>query len=109
MPETRRLRRRVLAALEARVSPERTRRPTWLERIASVIVGFDWKGTVQSALNSGKPIEGAFALAVVLPTVIFLLARSSIGFARWRLQRELWRRDVERLSAAGGSSSSAGS
>jgi hypothetical protein len=24
-------------------------------------------------------------------------ARSMRGFARWRLQRELWRRDVERL------------
>jgi hypothetical protein len=23
-----------------------------------------------------------------------------LGFARWRLQRELWRRDVERLTCA---------
>jgi hypothetical protein len=23
-----------------------------------------------------------------------------LGFARWRLQRELWRRDVERLTSA---------
>jgi len=29
---------------------------------------------------------------------VFLLARSLIGYARWKLQRELWRRDVERLS-----------
>jgi hypothetical protein len=26
-------------------------------------------------------------------------ARSILGFARWRLQRELWRRDVERFEA----------
>ena len=31
--------------------------------------------------------------------LLFLVARSAIGFARWRLQRELWRRDVERLEA----------
>jgi hypothetical protein len=27
-------------------------------------------------------------------------ARSAIGLARWRLQRVLWRRDVERLEQA---------
>jgi hypothetical protein len=36
--------------------------------------------------------------ALVLPTVFFLLLRSAIGFPRRRLQREPWRRDVERLS-----------
>jgi hypothetical protein len=39
-------------------------------------------------------------LAIVLPSLAFLAARSLSGFARWRLQRELWRRDVERLSRA---------
>jgi uncharacterized membrane protein len=141
LPETRRLRRRVLAALEARLSPERTRRATLLERltvrrlswdtvvrlnrwlaftgklatgvwcafIASFVLGVDWRDTVNSALNSSKPIEHAVALVLILPTLIFLAARSMIGFARWRLQRELWRRDVERLSARAGSPSSAGS
>jgi hypothetical protein len=52
------------------------------------------------SLNSGKPIEGAFTLAILIPTLVFLAARSMLGFARWRLQRELWRRDVERLSSA---------
>jgi hypothetical protein len=52
------------------------------------------------SLNSGKPIEGAFTLAILLPTLVFLAARSMLGFARWRLQRELWRRDVERLTSA---------
>ncbi len=37
-------------------------------------------------------------LAILFPTIIFLLARSMIGWLRWKLQRELWRRDVERLS-----------
>jgi hypothetical protein len=34
--------------------------------------------------------------------LVFLAARSMLGFARWRLQRELWRRDVERLTSARG-------
>jgi hypothetical protein len=126
---TQRLRHRVSAALADRLSPERTRRATMLERltvrrlswdhvvrlnrwlaalgklataiwcafIASVVLGWDWKDTVSHALNSGRPLENAFALAIVLPTLVFLVARSAIGFWRWRLQRELWRRDVERL------------
>ena len=32
-------------------------------------------------------------------TLVFLAARSMLGYCRWRLQRELWRRDVDRLSA----------
>lgn len=125
----RQLRLRVATALTARLSPERTRRATLLERLTvrrlswdhvvrlnrylellgkvatgvwvgflcSAVLGFDWKEVVRDALNSGRPVQGAFVLALVVPTVAFLLARSMIGFARWRLQRELWRRDVERL------------
>jgi len=69
----------------------------WIGFLVSVVLGFDWKQVVRDALNSGRPVEGAFVLALLLPTLIFLAARSLIGFARWRLQRELWRRDVERL------------
>jgi hypothetical protein len=69
----------------------------WAGFVASIVLGFDWKEVVTDALNSGRPVEGAFALAIILPTLIFLAARSAIGFLRWRLQRELWRRDVERL------------
>jgi hypothetical protein len=36
-------------------------------------------------------------VAIIVPTLLFVAARSAIGFARWRLQRELWRRDVARL------------
>jgi hypothetical protein len=39
-------------------------------------------------------------LAILIPTLMLLAARSMLGFARWRLQRELWRRDVERLTSA---------
>jgi hypothetical protein len=123
------LRSRVSAALAARLSPERTRRATLLERmtvrrlswdhvvrlnrwlqaigklataiwcgfIASIVLGWDVKEAVSHALNSGRPLENAFALALLVPTLVFLVARSAIGFWRWRLQRELWRRDVERL------------
>jgi hypothetical protein len=128
---TAQLRARVQAALNARLSPERTRRATlfeqltvqrlnwdhivrlhryaelfgklataiWVGFIASIVLGFDWKGTVNDTLNSGDPIEGALFLAFLVPTLVFLAARSMLGFVRWRLQRELWRRDVERLGA----------
>jgi hypothetical protein len=69
----------------------------WVGFIASIVLGFDWKGIVNDTLNSGDPIEGALFLAILLPTAVFLAARSMLGFARWRLQRELWRRDVARL------------
>jgi hypothetical protein len=71
----------------------------WVAFIASLPLGVDWKQLVHETLNAGKPVEGALVLALLLPTLTFLAARSMIGFARWRLQRELWRRDVERLSA----------
>ena len=121
-------RARIHAALAARLSPERTRRATrierltvqrlswdwvvrlhryleffgklatavWLSFLVSLVVGFDWKEVVEQAVNAGKPIEGAFALAIL----VFLAARSMLGYGRWRLQRELWRRDVQRLTAA---------
>jgi hypothetical protein len=128
-----RIRGRITAAIAARVSPDRTRRATLLERltvqrlhwdtvvrlnrylevagrlataiwvvfIGSLVFGVEWKDVVQDAVNSGRPLENALLFAVGLPTAAFLFARSMIGFARWRLQRELWRRDVDRLSAAG--------
>jgi hypothetical protein len=65
--------------------------------VASVVLGVDWKGVVEGAVNSGKPVKGAVVLAIIVPTLLFVAARSLIGFARWRLQRELWRPDVARL------------
>jgi len=67
--------------------------------IASVVLGANWKDTVESTLNGGRPVKAAIVLAIVVPTLLFIAARSMIGWLRWRLQRELWRRDVERLSA----------
>ena len=69
----------------------------WVGFIASVVLGLDFTDYIRHALNSGAPLKSAAALAIIVPTVVFLVARSSIGFARWRLQRELWRRDVLRL------------
>jgi hypothetical protein len=69
----------------------------WIAFVASFVVGLDWKNLVEDAVNSGRPLENAIILALALPTFVFLAARSLVGFARWRLQRELWRRDVERL------------
>lgn len=69
----------------------------WCAFVASIVLGFDWERYVRDALNSGRPLEGAFVLTILLPTLIFLVARSGIGYCRWRLQRELWRRDVDRL------------
>jgi hypothetical protein len=59
-------RQRLRAGIESTfakpLSPERTRRATWFERLTA-----------------------------------FFVLHSVIGFLRWRLQRELWRRDVVRL------------
>jgi hypothetical protein len=120
---------RLGAAIAERLSPERTRRPTRLERmtvcrlpwewvvrvhrwlelsgklatavwvvfVASVVLGVNWKHVVENAINSGRPVAGALTVAIIVPTLLFVAARSAIGFARWRLQRELWRRDVARL------------
>lgn len=72
----------------------------WVVFVGTIVLGVNWKQTVEGALNSGRPVRGAIIIAVVVPTLAFVAARSMIGFGRWRLQRELWRRDVERLSAA---------
>jgi hypothetical protein len=121
---------RLRQRIAARLSPEATRAPTFVERLtvvrldwstlvrlnryfafagklatavwvmfmATVILGIDWRAVVEDLINSGRPVRAAFGLVVVLPTLLFLVARSLIGLARWRVQRELWRRDVDRLS-----------
>ena len=103
--EHERLALRVTSVLSVRLSPEGTRGTTLFERtciwvavIASIIVGVDVRPVVEEALNSGQSIRHAVVLAFLIPTVVFLLARSMIGWLRWKLQRELWRRDVERMS-----------
>jgi hypothetical protein len=69
----------------------------WVAFVGSVVIGVDWKDLVQESVNSGRPLRNVAILAIVVPTAVFLLARSMVGFLRWRLQRELWRRDVERI------------
>src|SRR5262245_45100544 len=119
------------ALLAERLSPERIRRATLIERltvrrlpdewvrrlnsylaltgkvctavwvafVATVVLGVDWKSTVDHAFNSGKPVKAAIVIVLLVPTLFFVALRSTVGFGRWRLQRELWRRDVERLSS----------
>jgi hypothetical protein len=67
----------------------------WIAFLGTVVLGVDWRETVEDTVNSGKPVKAAIALALILPTLLFVAVRSMVGFMRWRLQRELWRRDVE--------------
>ena len=69
----------------------------WILFVASVILGVNWKDIVEHAINSGRPVAGALTVAIVVPTPFVRGRTVAIGFARWRLQRELWRRDVARL------------
>ena len=72
----------------------------WVCLIATIVLGLDVKDTVADALNSGEPVREALVIAVIVPTLAFFLLHSTIGFLRWRLQRELWRRDVTRIEGA---------
>ena len=135
MASTRRKRLRdgIESTFAKRLSPERTRRATWFERltvgrlswdaitrlnrwlellgriatfvwgalIASIVLGIDVKELVEDAVNSGRPLQGVVIIAVIVPTLAFFVLHSVIGFLRWRLQRELWRRDVARLDDTG--------
>jgi hypothetical protein len=72
----------------------------WAALIATIVLGVDVRDLVEGLINSGQPLRKVVIVAVILPTLAFFLLHSMIGFLRWRLQRELWRRDVERLEAA---------
>jgi hypothetical protein len=120
------------AAIFAEVlSPERTRRATWFERltvqrlswetiarlnrwlellgriasvvwfilVALIVLGLNVRDTVEGLINSGQPLRDVLVIALIVPTLAFFLLHSLVGFLRWRLQRELWRRDVARLEA----------
>ena len=69
----------------------------WVAIIATIVLGVNLRDEVESVLNSGRPLKYVAILTLVVPTVAFFLLHSIIGFLRWRLQRELWRRDVDRL------------
>jgi hypothetical protein len=72
----------------------------WAGLVASILLGVDVRKLVERAVNSGDPLRDVVLIAVILPTLAFFVLHSTIGFLRWRLQRELWRRDVERLRAS---------
>ena len=67
--------------------------------VVTLVFGVDWKQVVEATFNSGAPVKGAVTLVLVLVTLLFVALHSLIGYGRWKLQRELWRRDVARLSA----------
>ncbi|HZC12665.1 MAG TPA: hypothetical protein VE270_01480 [Thermoleophilaceae bacterium] len=69
----------------------------WVCLIATIVLGLDVKNVVEDVINSGEPLREVLILALIIPTLAFFLLHSTIGFLRWRLQRELWRRNVERL------------
>ncbi len=53
----------------------------WLGLLVSLVIGVDWESLVEKVINSGRPVESAVVLAVVLPTIVFLLARSLLSAA----------------------------
>jgi predicted membrane chloride channel (bestrophin family) len=69
----------------------------WAGFLATLVFGLDWKKLAEEAINSGRPVKGAIVLVVLVATLLFVAVRSVLGYARWRIQRELWRRDVERV------------
>lgn len=66
----------------------------------SAVVGYDWRQSTEDVLNAGRPVTGALGAAIVFLVLTFVALRSVIGFGRWRIQRELWRREVAELRAA---------
>ena len=73
----------------------------WIGFVASVLLGVNWKFVVEDVFNSGRRITDALVLTILLGTMVFLVARSTVGFLRRRVERELWRRDFERFGRAG--------
>jgi hypothetical protein len=69
----------------------------WVLFLVTAVLGVDWKAAVEDTVNSGEPVKAALVVAVAAATFVFVAVRSLVGFARWRIQRELWRRDVERM------------
>jgi hypothetical protein len=69
----------------------------WIAFVATVLLGVDLKDTLQEAVNSGNPVEAALVLIIVLATFAFVAVHSFIGFIRWRIQREFWRRELAQV------------
>lgn len=74
----------------------------WAVFIVTIFFGVDWRSVVEETFNSGQPVRGAIILAVVIPTLLFVALHSMIGYGRWRVQRELWRRDIEHIRTSAG-------
>ena len=92
----------MVAMIAAQPQPTRRQRlRAGITTTFAIVLGVNLRDEVESVLNSGRPLKYVAILTLVLPTVAFFLLHSIVGFLRWRLQRELWRRDVARLEAGG--------
>jgi hypothetical protein len=69
----------------------------WAILITLIVLGLNVRDTVEGLINSGRPLRDVVVVALIVPTLGFFILHSFVGFLRWRLQRELWRRDVARL------------
>ena len=127
------LREHVAAVIARRVSPDRTRAATRLERltvarlswatlvrlnaaleivgraatviwagvIAAAVIGLRWRNALESALHEGRPVRAIVALALLLAIGVLVAVHSLLGFARWRIQRELWHRETASTASPG--------
>lgn len=73
---------------------------TWLliGIFAAALFGLDWRGKIESSFNQGEPIQHAVTIGILLSVLSLVALRSVIGAFRWRIQRELWRRDAAALA-----------
>ena len=66
----------------------------WVGVLGATLVGVEWREPLEDAVNAGRPVRSAVVVAILAAILMIVAVRSVIGFARWRIQRELWRRDV---------------
>lgn len=62
--------------------------------LGATLVGVDWREPLEDAVKAGRPVRSAVVVAILAAILVIVAVRSVIGFARWRIQREFWRRDV---------------
>jgi hypothetical protein len=73
----------------------------WVAVIAAAVIGLRWRNALENALNEGRPVRAIVALALLLAIGALVAVHSLLGFARWRVQRELWRRETASTTSTG--------
>jgi hypothetical protein len=66
----------------------------WCVVVAATVLGIEWRKPLEDAVNGGQPVRGAVALFALVAILVLLIVHSILGYWRWRVQRELWRREV---------------